>query len=116
LRSQSRTGEVQVLDTQWLGETIDKSDPRFTTDSTLKQVRQRILEALSDFSYDRLTFNFAEEPESRGLLQVSTHGKGRVGEQPQELDFTLNIRGVNDLVKYGLGGKRGYDRLTNPGK
>jgi hypothetical protein len=116
LRSQSPTGEVQVLDTKWLGEMIDRSDPRFSTDSQLKQVRQRILEALSDFSYDRLTFNFTEEPESRGLLQASTHGKGRVGEHPQELDFTLNVRGVNDLVKYGLQGKRRYDQLTNPGK
>jgi hypothetical protein len=114
LRSQTPTGRVEVLDTQWLGETMDASDPRFTTDAQAKLVKQRILGALADFSYDRLTFDFAEEPDTGGRLSVSTHGKGTVGERPQELDFTLNFRGVNDVLKHGLQLKEWWDKLTNP--
>ena len=48
LSSQAPSGEIQVLDTQWLGETMDKSDPRFSTERELKIVKNRILSALSD--------------------------------------------------------------------
>ena len=64
--SQTPTGELEVLDTKWLGETMDKSDPRFTTERELAEVKDRILTALADFAYDRLTFDFAEEPERAG--------------------------------------------------
>ncbi len=114
LRSQSATGELEVLDTKWLSDIMDKSDPRFITDRDLSEVKNRILRALTDFEYDRLTFAFAEEPESRGMLRVTTHGKGREGAKPQELDLTLNISGVDDLLKYGLRSKQKYDELTNP--
>jgi hypothetical protein len=114
LRSLSSSGELQVLDTKWLGEKMDQSDPRFSTQRELMLVKDRILSALADFSYDRLTFNFAEEPASRGRLTVSTHGKGRVGKEPQELDFTLNFRGVNDVLRHGLKLGEWYNKLTNP--
>jgi hypothetical protein len=114
LRSQTPTGELEVLDTKWLGETMDKSDPRFSAERELAIVKERILTALADFSYDRLTFDFAEEPASGGRLTVSTHGRGRVGDRPQELDFTLNFRGVNDVLRHGLRLGEGYKRLTNP--
>jgi hypothetical protein len=114
LRSQSATGELQVLDTKWLSEKMDESDPRFKTQGQLMLVKDRILTALADFSYDRLTFSFAEEPESRGRLTVSTHGRGRVGKEAQELDFTLNFRGVNDVLRHGLKLGEWYKKVTNP--
>src|SRR2546430_1473705 len=90
-----------------------KSVTRFcsTSDCRLNLVKQRLLEALTDFSYDRLTFDFEEAPADGGLMKVNTHGKGRQGAKPQELDLTLNIRGVNDSVKYALRGKQKYDQL-----
>jgi hypothetical protein len=114
LRSTSATGEIQVADTQWLGAALDASDPRFSAAGELQEVKQRILDALKDFTYDRLTFNFAEEPASRGLLRVNTHGKGRTGKRPQELDMTLNFRGVTDLLNNAVKFKQQYQRLTNP--
>lgn len=114
LRSESATGEIQVADTEWLGAALDATDPRFSAAGELAQVKDRILNALKDFTYDRLTFNFAEEPASRGLLRVSTHGKGRTGKSPQELDLTLNFRGVNDLLNNAMKFKQQYQRLTNP--
>jgi hypothetical protein len=114
LRSETPTGELEVLDTQWLGETMDKSDPRFAAERELKIVKDRILTALSDFTYDRLSFSFAEEPESRGRMTVSTHGTGRTEAGKQELDFTLNFRGVDDILKYGLRGSERWNQITNP--
>jgi hypothetical protein len=114
LRSASATGELQVLDTKWLGETMDKSDPRFTADRELAEAKRRILEALADFEYDRLTFDLAEEPAAGGRLSVNTHGKGRVGRRPQELDVTLNFRGINDVLNEGLRLGQWWQRVTNP--
>lgn len=114
LRSTTPTGGLAVLDTKWLGETMDKSDPRFTADAELAETKRRILGALADFSYDRLNFSFAEEPEAGGRLTVNTHGKGRVGGRPQELDVTLNFRGVNDVLNEGLLWGQRWQRLTNP--
>jgi hypothetical protein len=114
LRSESTTGEIQVADTEWLGAALDASDPRFSAAGELAQVKDRILNALKDFTYDRLTFTLAEEPASRGLLRVSTHGKGRTGASPQELDLTLNFRGINDLLNNAMKFKQQYQRLTNP--
>jgi hypothetical protein len=114
LRSDSPTGEIQVADTEWLGAALDASDPRFAAAGELNLVKERILNALKDFTYDRLTFTFAEEPASRGLLQVNTHGKGRTGPRPQELDMTLNFRGINDAVDLGNWFKGLWDKLTHP--
>jgi hypothetical protein len=114
LRSESATGEIQVADTEWLGAALDASDPRFSAAGELAQVKDRILNALKDFTYDRLTFTLAEEPASRGLLRVNTHGKGRTGASPQELDLTLNFRGINDLLNNAMKFKQQYQRLTNP--
>jgi hypothetical protein len=45
---------------------------------------------------------------------VNTHGKGRTGASPQELDMTLNFRGINDLLNNAMKFKQQYQRLTNP--
>jgi hypothetical protein len=44
---------------------------------------------------------------------VSTHGKGRAGSK-QELDLTLNFRGINDVLNQGLKLGQWWQRLTNP--
>ena len=91
-----------------------RSRCRFKSGGELGQVKQRILSALSDFAYDRLTFSFAEEPKSGGLLHVDIHGKGRTGQHPQELELELNFRGINDVLGHGLRVLRKYEELTNP--
>lgn len=111
LRSQSPAGELQVLDTQLLADTMERSDPRFTSDPDLAEVKNRVVRALADFEYDALTFNFEEE--SGGLVRINTHGKGRAGERPQELDLTLNVRGANDLLNHYLQAKTTWDELSN---
>ena len=115
LRSVSPSGgELQVFDTKWLGDVMDKSDARFTAAGELAIVKDRVLAALADFSYDRLSFSFEEEPEAGGLLRAETYGKGRVGQQPQEIGLTLNFRGINKLIKPALKGREWWQRLTNP--
>lgn len=111
LRSQSPAGELQVLDSELLASTMERSDPRFLTDPDLVEVKNRVVRALGDFEYDALTFDFDEE--SGGLVRIHTHGKGRVGERPQELDMTLNVRGANDLLNHYLQAKSTWDELSN---
>jgi hypothetical protein len=111
LRSQTPAGELRVLDTRLLAETMERSDPRFTSDPDLAEVKDRVVRALSDFEYDALTFDFDEE--SGGLVRIHTHGKGRAGERPQELDMTLNVRGASDLLNHYLQMKSTWDELSN---
>jgi hypothetical protein len=111
LRSQTPAGDIQVLDTQLMAETMERSDPRFLTDPDLVEVKDRVVRALTDFEYDALTFDFDEE--SGGLVRIHTHGRGRAGERPQELDMTLNVRGANDLLNHYLQMTAKWDELSN---
>ena len=84
---------------------------RFSTDRELAEVKDRVVRALTDFEYDALTFNF--EDEAGGFVRINTHGKGRAGERPQELDLTLNVRGANDLLNHYLQATTKWDELSN---
>jgi hypothetical protein len=75
-----------------LGDVLDQTDPRFASDTQMKQVKQQILEAMKDFEYDHLRANFTH---TQGELVVAVQflGRGRVGAK-QPLDITLNFRGL----------------------
>jgi hypothetical protein len=116
LRSVSPAGgELQVLDTPWLGQVIDQSESRSTAAGELTLVKDRVLAALGDFSYQRLSFTFEEEPVNEGgLIRVHTYGRGRTGEHPQEIGLTVNFRGINKLIPPAMRLREWWNELTNP--
>ena len=98
-----RNGQLQFGDAEALGQLMAQSDPRFAgNDGVAAEVKDRVLRAVRDFEYDLLRVELKRDGE--GLLaHVHTHGKGRVGERPQELYLTWNIRGLEELLNETLG-------------
>ena len=80
-------GVIRLRDPLW---------PKVANLDTSPALQRRILLALSDFAYDRWTIDVQPpggDPESTILL----HGRGvRIA---QELDLTLNLRGLRELEK-----------------
>ena len=61
-------------------------------------IRRRVLAAMEDFEYRRLTMNVSDEGTSRVRARVVGRGK----RMPQELDMTLNFRGVQPLLDHAV--------------
>jgi hypothetical protein len=104
-----RPGRLQVADTQFLGDLLDRGDPRFTTDRVLAEVKQRVLGALADFQYDVFSIDLVQEADGL-LVKLHTDGKGLTGEHPQELDLTVNLHGAEEALNSTLVIKRGFDQ------
>jgi len=84
-----------------LGDLLDKSDPRFATDDSFKQVKARALEAMSDFQYDVLKIDWKSTP--TGLFGAAhVEGKGRQSEGGgHPLSLTVNFPNMDQaLTRY----------------
>jgi hypothetical protein len=84
-------GWIATEDAERLGALLERSDPRFRTDESMRAVKQQLIEALRDYEFDILRFDLV--PEQDGLtLRAFTSGRGRQGGQPQEIGgVTVNI-------------------------
>lgn len=94
-------GHFRVLDRETIENTLDRFAS--TEGSQLPDVRDRIVRSLSDFAYNQLAIELIEirdespaPSRTRSTIRVHTRGKGR--EVPQEIDLTVNITGVDDLL------------------
>ncbi|HWP39667.1 MAG TPA: YdbH domain-containing protein, partial [Tepidisphaeraceae bacterium] len=79
------------------GQLLDQSDPRFTRDAQMRQARQQILEALTDFAYDQIRAQLARGADGWLLVSITIRGRGRTGAR-QPLDITLNYRGLEQAL------------------
>ncbi len=70
---------------------LDSTDPRFSADDQMRQLKQKILDALKDFELDHLRAKFKRE-NGELIVAVTIQGRGRTGSQ-QPLDITLNFNG-----------------------
>lgn len=61
-------------------------------------IRRRVLAAIEDFEYRTLTMNISDEGTRR--LRARVVGRGK--QMPQELDVTLNFRGVQPLLDHAV--------------
>jgi hypothetical protein len=88
LRLGSMSGQLETV--------LDRTNPRFTTEAAMQQLKQQIIAALTDFDYDSLSANFTREG-GRLVVSVQITGQGREGAK-QPFDITLNFRGVEDAL------------------
>ena len=80
---------------------LDQSDPRFASDPKMKEVKSRIMEALRNFNYDTLKVDLIQK--DGGLTaSVTVNGKGGTGDTAQELDLTVNVNGIDQLLRQAL--------------
>ncbi len=79
-----------------LATVLDRTDPRFSTEAAMQNVKQQILAALTDFEYDSLVANFKRETEKL-VVSLRIVGKGRTNAK-QPFDITLNFSGVEEAL------------------
>ena len=92
-----QTGWLVVDDASQLEQMLIDTDPRFAKDETMVQVKDRIISAMRDFAYDTLRVRF--EPDgSDAIARVHVSGRGRQGDDPQEITLDLNVSGLQDAA------------------
>lgn len=90
LRADPEHGFIQVADAESLGELLEKQDPRFATDEVMQAVRDKIISALRDFAYKKLTVDLSRRGD-RTVALTYLSGFGRHGEDPQGINLTLDL-------------------------
>ncbi len=109
----SRANVLQFHDSDLLRQMLIASEPRFGTDPKFKEALENIVQALQDFKYDRLTFDFIPRPEHDDLqLRIITNGRGfdRPGIKGIPIgNLTVNLNIGNEVIKRALILQRGSE-------
>lgn len=97
LRADPEHGFIQVADADALGDLLDAQDPRFATDELMRPVRDRIISALRDFAFKKLTVELSRIGD-RTIALTYVSGFGRHGDDPQGLNLTLDLQAQDSFV------------------
>ncbi len=91
-------GWIMVDDEGRLAALLESSDPRLKTDENMQVVKERLVEALTDFQYDDLRLELVPQPDGL-VLRALTSGRGRRGDPPQEVGgLTINIHDIDTVL------------------
>jgi len=90
LGADPQRGFIQAMDADALGELLEKQDPRFAEDGMMGPVREKIIAALRDFAFQKLSVDLSRRGDRTTALTYLS-GFGRHGEDPQGLNLTLDV-------------------------
>jgi hypothetical protein len=108
-------GRLQIREAAALAPAAESAAAAAQSPSQSEQIKRNIIEALSDFEYDRLTARLDDE-NGKGLSAfVRLSGRGRTGAR-QALDYDLRIRGLDGLIRSYLGIRRSMNEAESPRK
>jgi hypothetical protein len=97
LRADPQHGFIQVTDADAVGRLLESQDPRFATDEVMRPVRDKIVAALQDFAFKKLTVDLSRQADHT-VAQAYLSGFGRHGQDPQGINLTLDLHVDDDLV------------------
>lgn len=102
LEGEPGEGNVAVEDARMLSRFLDRTASQAIAQEQWELVRTRLVDALADYHYTMLQVDFLTEQDVDRpdvLCRIQTSGRGRTGENPQELGLlTINLRNFNDLL------------------
>jgi hypothetical protein len=91
-------GWITVDDSGQLAALLESSDPSLKSDENMQLVKERLVEALTDFHYDDLRLELVPQPDGL-VLRALTSGRGRRGDPPQEIGgLTVNIHDIDTVL------------------
>ena len=91
-----KSGKLQFRSAKWAQEWLESVDPRFRTDPALGELRQNVVEALQDFSYSSIKFNYDQKTDN---MRVAVRGEGKTRQgRVVKFDPTINIKPVASWV------------------
>ncbi|MEX0653198.1 MAG: YdbH domain-containing protein [Phycisphaeraceae bacterium] len=74
------------------------------------QIQDRVVEALRDFQFDALRFDFLEDDVTdQPYMRVYTKGRGRSGDRQEIGGLTVNVRNMDDLLNLAVATKLGLE-------
>jgi hypothetical protein len=96
------SGELSVGDNAAKVESmLDQTELGKSGDARFKEVKSRIIQALRNFNYDTLKVDFLQK--NGGLTaSVTVVGKGGTGPTAQELNLTVNLNGIDQVLSQAL--------------
>jgi hypothetical protein len=98
----TQDGQLVVKDLSALAATLGgQSAGASKNPSSAEQVRQNIMEALSDFQYDDLRANLQPDENGKPMAVIHLAGHGTTGAK-QAIELDLRIRGIEDIARVVL--------------
>jgi hypothetical protein len=98
----TQDGQLHVKDLSALAETLGAQSPGGNKNqSSAQQVRQNIIEALSDFQYDDLSADLRPDENGKPMAVIHLAGHGTKGAK-QAIELDLRIRGIEDIARVVL--------------
>jgi dicarboxylate transporter DctA-like protein len=90
-------GNLQIKDAATLAPAAEAARAVAAAGASQEQIKNDIIQALSDFQYDRLTGRLVNEPDGLAAY-VRMSGRGRTGAR-QALDYELRVHGVDAVLR-----------------
>jgi hypothetical protein len=97
----TQDGQLHVKDLTALAQTLGQSGAGTKNQSSAQQVRQNIIEALSDFQYDDLNADLQPDENGKPMAVIHLAGHGTKGAK-QAISLDLRIRGLEDIARVVL--------------
>jgi hypothetical protein len=91
-------GQVQIKDAETLAAVAAGAAAAAQSPSQKEQLQRNIIQALSDFQYDRLTAQLQSDPGGQLSAHIRMRGHGRTGAK-QGLDYELNLHRLDLALK-----------------
>jgi hypothetical protein len=108
-------GWFAVRDVTMLETVLEGSLAGADHDGYQDQIKRRLVEALQDFEYSQLRVELIEEGEEV-LCRAATSGKGRRGDDPQEIEeLVIRIHDFNGVLNDLLSLRSAVDRAAEEG-
>jgi hypothetical protein len=105
-------GRIQIKDAAALAPAAEGAAAAAQSPSQSEQIKRNIVEALSDFEYDRLNARLESDPAGGLSAFVRMSGRGRTGAR-QALDYDLRVRGLDGLIRSYFGIRRAMDHAES---
>ncbi len=97
LRADPPHGFIQVRDADAVAGLLERQDPRFGTDETMRGVRDKVVAALQDFAFHTLSVELSRSGR-RTIALTRLSGFGRHGEDPQGINLTLDLQAEDAFI------------------
>jgi hypothetical protein len=101
-------GSLQIKDAAAVAPAAEAAAQSVATSPlSADQIKRDVIEALSDFQFDRLTGKLVNTPEGLSAF-VRMSGRGRKGAQ-QALDYEWRVHGLDQVLRFYLGLRQAID-------
>lgn len=113
LYAQPGGGNLRFYDVELVNTILDQGGSPLATDPKLRMVKNNLVEAMKNFDYSQLKFDFIPQPDGSLLCRIHTAGEGRMGAKQPIGGLTVNLSRfdfyMNSAIMVKLGTSQALD-------